>query len=82
MTKCVISDLAPNYFGVELWPGRIFTADEGGSLFGQEIGNLYTDTEWANVQPWLDEWRQKRSRSFDRDHDDDPHANPAEPADS
>lgn len=47
-------DLAPNFFaGVEAWPSRIFFDGEGGCLFGDSPGDLYSLETWKRLQPSL-----------------------------
>lgn len=53
-------NVTQDYFGVEKWPGEVFTEDQGGCLFGSGAGWLYHDNVWAWVEPWLSTWKSSK----------------------
>jgi len=45
------------FIGVELWPGKMFSAEETGCLFQDGVGDLYSSNYWdSTIQPAYDQW--------------------------
>lgn len=42
--------LVGGYYSVELWPGRLFRANEAFCLFGEDLGDLYDATTWNQMK--------------------------------